>query len=93
MSQKNLHPRKTFAYKPLIKKYQEGYVWERTILVNQNIIQPVENFIEKVKLTKYSCDFCNKISMCKITNYGTTNYNRLICSDCEKEISQQEVKP
>lgn len=32
------------------------------------------------------CDFCGKKTQVGITNYGTSNYNRLICVKCAEEI-------
>lgn len=32
------------------------------------------------------CDWCGKKDYVSITHYGTSHYNRLICSDCANDI-------
>ncbi len=34
------------------------------------------------------CDWCGKRDYVSITQYGTTNYNRLICSGCANNIME-----
>lgn len=33
-----------------------------------------------------NCDWCGKKDYVSITHYGTSHYNRLICSDCANDI-------
>ena len=35
-----------------------------------------------------NCDWCGKRDYVSITHYGTSHYNRLICSDCANDIIQ-----
>ena len=36
---------------------------------------------------KCKCDFCGEIEICAITQYGTTNYHRVICLECACSIN------
>jgi len=36
------------------------------------------------------CDWCNEVEICSTTNYGTTNYVRLICLECALSITQND---
>lgn len=41
-----------------------------------------------------TCDFCGKKTEVKRTHYGTSfGYVRLICSDCQKELSAEIIVP
>lgn len=37
---------------------------------------------------KTECDWCGKKKIVSICHYGTTHYNRLICSECAKKINE-----
>ena len=39
---------------------------------------------------KVKCDWCGHEEICSITHYGTTNYNRLICTECALSINQNQ---
>lgn len=34
-----------------------------------------------------NCDWCGKKDWVSVTHYGTSHYNRLICSDCANYIT------
>ena len=38
-----------------------------------------------------NCDWCGKRTKVSICHYGTTNYNRLVCNECAKEINRYEM--
>ena len=49
--------------------------------MNNNYYEDL-NFDRKAK-----CDWCGEIKMVSICHYGTTHYNRLVCSSCANKIN------
>ena len=46
------------------------------------------------KQTIANCDFCGKKTEVKGTHYGSGfGYVRLICSECQKELGAELIKP
>ena len=45
-------------------------------------------------MTKAICDFCGKKTIVQRTHHGSGfGYVRLICSDCQKELNAEIIKP
>lgn len=45
-------------------------------------------------MSKATCDFCGKKTEVKRTHYGSGfGYVRLICSECQKELGAEIIKP
>lgn len=39
---------------------------------------------------KAKCDWCGHEEVCAVTQYGTTNYYRLVCVECALSINEND---